>query len=156
MELFIIYKAAFTIWNLGQLIFSSSYRTSFFNQEALRLDNHILTMVILNAIGEVLIAIAICILLYYGRQLVLNIKQEIFFTSQNLLITRKLLISFTIYTVLQVATNYLASSSYETSFSHLFSTSSSLPAIISLGIFYLLYTIFKDGLLLQDDVNKMI
>lgn len=156
VELFIIYKAAFVAGNLGQLIFSSNYRTNFFNQEEMRLTNHTFTMVILNAIGEFLVAIAICVLLHYGRKLILNIKHDIFFTTQNLTIIHKLLISFTAYTVLQAATNYLASSPYETSFSHLFSTNSNLPAIVSLGILYLLYIIFKNGLTLQDDVDKMI
>lgn len=156
VELFIIYKAAFSVWNLGQLVFSSNYRANFFNQEELRLTNHALTMVIFNAVGEFLVAIAICVLLHYGRKLILNIKHDLFFTPQNLAIIRNLLISFTTYTVLQVATNYLANSPYETSFSHLFSTNSNLPAIVSLGILYLLYIIFKNGLALQDDVDKMI
>lgn len=155
-EIFIIYKAAFSIGNLGQLIFSSGYRANFFNQEEMRLTSHTLTMVILNAIGEFLVAIAICVLLHYGRKLILNIKHDLFFNIQNLTIIRKLLISFSVYTVLQVATNYLANSPYETSFSHLFSTSSNLPAIVSLGILYILYIIFKNGLALQDDVDKMI
>lgn len=156
MELLIIYKAAFSIYNLSQLIVSSTYRANFFNQEEMRLTNHTLTMVISNAVGEILLAIAICVLIHYGRKLIINIKQDIFFTAKNLLIIRNLLISFTIYTVLQIITNYLANSPYETAFSHQFSTSSSLPAIVSLGILYLLYIIFKNGLALQDDVDKMI
>lgn len=156
MEIFIIYKAIYSLFNLGQLLSSPAYRVHFFNQEEMRLNNQTLTMVVLNAVGEILVALSICFLIHYGRQLILNIKQDIFFTSNNLHIVRKLLISFTIYTILQIATNYLSSSPYETTFSHSFSTGSNLPAIISLGILYLLYLIFKNGLALQDDADKMI
>lgn len=95
------------------------------------------------------------------RLVVKNVKHEIYFDKANLNLLHQTLISFSIFTVLAIIESIftgIAGSSWNmtTVFRAKFDFTDALFSVIVLGIIYVIYLVFKNGLQLQEESNKII
>ncbi|MED1509000.1 DUF2975 domain-containing protein [Bacillus proteolyticus] len=108
----------------------------------------------------VALAIIAClfIIMYALRKIIDNIYEQHFFVSQNLTYLKLILISITSFTILQFISQLFFAQVHAYNVSNVFSDSSPslVGNILLLSIVYTLYVVFKYGISLQDDSNKMI
>lgn len=104
-------------------------------------------------------AIVLFLVIRYARLLVKNLKNEIYFAEQNLILLKKLLISFAVYAFFEIASyiwerivNPLAHVKVN-SFANPYPATN---ALIFLAVFYVVYLVFKYGLELQNESDSII
>lgn len=140
--------------SLLSLLFNSKYQKDFFKSEAMRLDNQSLTMVAIGYIAMLLATIALIFVLGYIRSLLKNINKNVFFATSNMKTLKKLSISTALLTIASYIKNYIRSSAFD--FRDIHYTSSWNYPFYFLVILLLVYYIFKKGLQLQEEANKII
>ncbi|WP_110926256.1 DUF2975 domain-containing protein [Bacillus massiliglaciei] len=108
----------------------------------------------------VALAIIAClfIIMFALHKMIGNIYVQDFFVSQNLMYLKLILIAFTSFTVLQFISQLFFAKLHAYNVSSIFSNSSPslMGNILLLAIVYTLYVVFKYGISLQDDSNKVI
>lgn len=94
------------------------------------------------------------------RLVVKNIKHEVYFDQDNLKHLHATLISLGIFTILtiieSILTGIATAHKMVTTFNINFDFSGAVFSLIVLGIIYVIYLVFKNGLQLQEDHNKII
>lgn len=103
--------------------------------------------------------IILFLIVRYARLLVKNLKNEIYFAEKNLVLLKRLLISFAVYTVSEIG--FYIWERIVNPFANLKVTNFANPypaisAVIYLAVFYVVFLVFKYGLQLQNESDSII
>ena len=114
--------------------------------------------VILSCLAALAIISCLFIIMFALYKIIGNIYEQDFFVSKNLKYLKLILIAITSFTILQFISQLFFAKLHVYDVSSVFSNTSPgfLGNILILAIVYTLYVVFKYGISLQDDSNKVI
>ncbi|GIN89212.1 hypothetical protein J6TS1_11480 [Siminovitchia terrae] len=120
--------------------------------------NQIILTLILSCFVALAILACLFIIMYALRKIINNIYKQHFFVSQNLRHLKLILISFTSFIVLDFVSRLLKAQVNAYNVSVIFPDTwpNVIGKILLLSIIYTLYIVFKYGISLQEDSNKVI
>ena len=108
--------------------------------------------IVVGWLSLIMMSVAAFLICRYARLIVKNIKQEVYFDQANLHELKQLLIRSIVYTVLSIISWAIILPMDSTPFY----PNAYIADLVFIAIVYVVYLIFKHGLALRDDTNKII
>ncbi|WP_281165255.1 DUF2975 domain-containing protein [Liquorilactobacillus sicerae] len=117
-----------------------------------------LSGLLLILLGAILICLSLALIMHYLHLLIANIKESKFFTKSNLNLIKKILFVMLAGTVIQWTANFLVDKYLSANTTDIFSSSfgNTLGSPVTLAAIYVIYLVFKYGLALQEESDKVI
>lgn len=118
-----------------------------------------LSLIVLSILLEAVLFGTVAFSVRYIRMVIENIKREIYFNHANLKLVKSTLISVGVFTVVSIVESVVigfAGANVSSVYSLKFNFTDTMFSLVVLGILYVIYLVFKNGLTLQDDQNHII
>lgn len=118
-----------------------------------------LSLIILSVLLEAVLFGTVAYSVRYIRLVIENIKRKIYFNHANLKLIKSTLISVGVFTVVSIVESIVigfANANVSSVYSLKFNFTDAMFSLVVLGILYVIYLVFKNGLALQDDQNHII
>lgn len=137
----------------GLTAVSSTFRQWAFHYANLTMTGDLIAKNIVNCVFALLMIIPIFLVIGAIRKLIANIERRAFFVSENLHLLRTILIEATVFAVANILDATMANGFQSANY---FLPVYGIYSLSLLGVLYVIYLVFKYGLLLQDDANQII
>lgn len=146
----------FFIFSIVFLLFiSSKFRMWAFNYGGIPLSASSFLGVVANCIVAIIMIFSIFLIINYIRNIILNVKNENFFVVQNAKSIQSILKQIVVFTVFNFIDSLISSHFDMTGLLTGFSVNT-FYSLVVLGLVYVIFLVFKYGIIIQDETDHFI